>query len=145
MKDSNVNDLKEAGITAVQVGATCIQFFHHTKLILDWNDDRIFSDTEVSDIMVYRNKLYYFVLRRYSENGTDTIVVEFYGSYTDALDDSSVKMDDSMEYTIEVTSLIDLVMDEMEADFARGDHECVRELLGFVPIENLKGYLPSMF
>ena len=40
-------------------------------------------------------------------------------------------------------SLIDEVLEEIKKDVASGDLTAIEELLNFVPIENLKAYLPN--
>lgn len=39
--------------------------------------------------------------------------------------------------------LVDLVLDQMQKDFASGDTTAIEELLNATPIENLVGYLPE--
>jgi len=40
--------------------------------------------------------------------------------------------------------LVDLVIEEIKRDVANGDLTAVEELLGFVPPDNLRGYLPDL-
>jgi len=48
-----------------------------------------------------------------------------------------------MEEIEEKGLVIDVVLDEIQNDIANGDLTAIAELLYYVPIEYLKGYLPE--
>lgn len=50
-------------------------------------------------------------------------------------------MNNLKEKTVDL--LIEHVMYQLQKDFANGDVEAIEELLKFVPIDNLIGYLPE--
>ena len=41
--------------------------------------------------------------------------------------------------------IIDSVLEQIQKDVAEGDLTAIEELLGFLPIKNLKGYLPEIW
>ena len=46
------------------------------------------------------------------------------------------------QYAEEKQRLVDAVLEEIKVDIANGDVTAIDELLMFLPIERLKGYLP---
>jgi len=144
---SNVNDLKQLNLTAVRVSETQIEFYLDGKVIHTWDEPLLKDDEDIWYAFEVNDKSYDVNFFKGEFADDDIERISLYGLYVDDGNDenSSIHTEHSDWHTIEVISLIEQVMTEIQNDIARGDLDCIEELLKFVPIENLKGYLPSIY
>lgn len=138
---SDIDNLKALNLTAIQLSDAHIQIKLDGNVMYDWVEPRLATDEDIwhsFEIDGAKYDVNYFN-GEYSVDGKAHIT--FYGLYKDS--EGTLHTHTDTWHTIDVVSLIDLVIAKIKEDIECGDLTALDELLRFVPVENLNGYLPE--